>query len=332
MKSELFLYEPWEDTMDRLASMQAFVQVVDSGSFAAAAKRLAASPASVTHHVQSLEDHLAVQLLNRTTRKLNLTEVGRDFYEHSSRILAQVEEAERSAATSQKTARGLLRVNTSEGLARVLAPLIAEFSAVHPDVSFDLVMTDHMVDLVEAGFDLAVRAGPLPDSTLISRRVGVGSLVLCAAPDYLARRGAPERPEDLANHNCLIYARLENHWLFNRGDDAVTVVVSGNLRSNSLEALRRATLSGQGICLLPTLLVAEDLRNGLLVRLLPKWETSDLVVQAVYPASRHLSVKVRTFLDFLARRLINDPNLGGSAPANLITFNRRPLSAIRVSR
>ena len=318
--------------MDRLASMQAFVQVVDSGSFAAAAKRLAASRASVTHHVQSLEDHLGVQLLNRTTRKLNLTEVGRDFYERSSRILTQLEEAERSAATLQKTARGLLRVNTSEGLARALAPLIAEFSAVHPDVSFDLVMTDHMVDLVEAGFDLAVRAGPLPDSTLISRRVGVGSLVLCAAPDYFAHRGAPARPEDLASHNCLIYARLEGHWRFKSGDGAVTVDVSGNLRSNSCEALRRATVAGHGICLLPTLLVAEDLRNGLLVRLLPEWEASDLVVQAVYPASRHLSVKVRTFLDFLARRLISDPTLGSSVPTNLISLNGRPPGEIRESR
>lgn len=302
--------------MDRLASMQAFVLVVDSGSFAGAAKRLDASAATVTHHVQSLEDHLGVQLLNRTTRKLNLTEVGRNYYEHASRILAQVDEAERCAAVLQTTPRGLLRLNTSEGLARVVAPLIAEFSAAYPDVSFELVMTDHMVDLVEAGFDLGLRAGPLPDSTLVSRRLGVGKLIPCAAPDYLARRGAPQRPEDLADHNCLIYARIENHWRFTGREGAIAVDVSGNLRSNSLEALRRATLSGQGICLLPAVLAAEDLQKGLLVRLLPDYDASEVAVQAVYPASRHLSVKVRSFLDFLVQRLHDQPILMGDPAAD----------------
>jgi len=289
--------------MDRLANMQAFVLVVDSGSFAGAAKRLAASAATVTHHVQALEDHLGVQLLHRTTRKLNLTEVGRRFYENSSRILAQVEEAERCAATLQTTPRGLLRLNTSEGLARVVAPLIAEFSAAYPDVSFEVVMTDHIVDLVEAGFDLALRAGPQPDSTLVSRRLGVGKLMLCAAPGYLARREAPQRPEDLAGHNCLSYVRIEDRWRFTGREGAVAVDVSGNLRSNSLEAVRRAALSGQGICLLPGVLVVEDLQKGLLLRLLPDYDASEVVVQAVYPASRHLSVKVRSFLDFLVKRL-----------------------------
>ena len=289
--------------MDRLASMQAFVQVVDSGSFAGAAKRLAASPAAVTHHVQALEDRLGVQLLNRTTRRLSLTEVGRTFYQHSAQILAQVEEAERSATLLQTTPRGLLRLNTSEGIARVVMPLIAEFTAAHPEMSFDVVLTDRMVDMVEGGFDLALRAGPLPDSSLISRKLALGKLILCAAPDYLARRGAPQRPEDLAGHNCLIYQMLGNEWRFNGRAGDVAVAVSGNLRSNSLEAVRRAALSGQGIGLLAAVVVAEDLQKGALVRLLPEYDANEVVIQAVYPASRHLSVKTRSFLGFLAQRM-----------------------------
>ena len=289
--------------MDRLASMQVFVQVVDSGSFAGAAKRLAASPAAVTHHVQALEDRLGVQLLNRTTRRLSLTEVGRTFYQHSAQILAQVEEAERSATLLQTTPRGLLRLNTSEGIARVVMPLIAEFTAAHPEMSFDVVLTDRMVDMVEGGFDLALRAGPLPDSSLISRKLALGKLILCAAPDYLARRGAPQRPEDLAGHNCLIYQMLGNEWRFNGRAGDVAVAVSGNLRSNSLEAVRRAALSGQGIGLLAAVVVAEDLQKGALVRLLPEYDANEVVIQAVYPASRHLSVKTRSFLDFLAQRM-----------------------------
>jgi DNA-binding transcriptional LysR family regulator len=289
--------------MDRLASMQAFVQVVDSGSFAGAAKRLAASPAAVTHHVQALEDRLGVQLLNRTTRRLSLTEVGRTFYQHSAQILAQVEEAERSATLLQTTPRGLLRLNTSEGIARVVMPLIAGFTAAHPEMSFDVVLTDRMVDMVEGGFDLALRAGPLPDSSLISRKLALGKLILCAAPDYLARRGAPQRPEDLAGHNCLIYQMLGNEWRFNGRAGDVAVAVSGNLRSNSLEAVRRAALSGQGIGLLAAVVVAEDLQKGALVRLLPEYDANEVVIQAVYPASRHLSVKTRSFLGFLAQRM-----------------------------
>ena len=305
--------------MDRLASMRAFVQVVDSGSFAGAARRLAASPAAVTHHVQALEDRLGVQLLSRTTRKLSLTEVGRTFYQHSAQILAQVEEAERSATLLQTTPRGLLRLNTSEGIARVVMPLIAEFTAAHPEMSFDVVLTDRMVDMVEGGFDLALRAGPLPDLSLISRKLALGKLILCAAPDYLARRGAPQRPEDLAGHNCLIYQMLGNEWRFNGRAGDVAVAVSGNLRSNSLEAVRRAALSGQGIGLLAAVVVAEDLQKGALVRLLPEYDANEVVIQAVYPASRHLSVKTRSFLDFLAQRM-NDRAEAIAAGAGVVAI------------
>ena len=300
--------------MDRLASMQVFVQVVDSGSFAAAAKSLNASPASVTHHVQALEDHLGVQLLNRTTRRLHLTEVGRNFYEHSARILAQVQEAERCAAALQTTPRGLLRVNTTESFARVLAPLIAEYCAVHTLVTFDVVTSEHMVDLVEAGFDLAVRPGKLPDSSLISRRLGFGRLIVCASPAYLERRAAPHTPQDLADHNCLIYPPLEHDWRFNGPGGVSAVEVAGNLRSNSWVVLRRAAIAGQGISMLPMILAADDVRDGRLTRLLPEYDLGEIVLQAVYPASRHLSVKVRSFLDFVVQRLREQPVLLGYLP------------------
>lgn len=302
--------------MDRLASMQVFVQVVDSGSFAAAAKRLDASAATVTHHVQALEEHLGVQLLHRTTRRLNLTEVGRNFYQHSTRILAQVEEAERCASTLQTTPRGLLRINTTEAFARILAPLIAEFAAAHPDVSFDIVATNQTPDLIEENFDLALRPGPLPDSSLISRRLGVGSRIPCASPAYVERHGAPQRPQDLADHNCLIHTMIESPWSFTGPEGEIEVAVSGNLRSNSWPAIRGGALAGQGVALLPIILVAEDLHEGRLTRLLPDYGGGETVVQAVYPPSRHVSVKVRSFLDFIVKRLHERPVLLGYLTAD----------------
>jgi DNA-binding transcriptional LysR family regulator len=295
--------------MDRIMSMQAFVQVVDSGSFSGAARRLGVSPALVTGHVQSLEKRLGVQLLNRTTRKLNLTEIGRTFYDRSSRILAEVDEAESQATAQQSTPRGTLRLNTSVSLARLVTPLIADYVTLYPDVSFELVMTDRLVDMVEEGFDLALRSGPLPDSSLMRRRLGVGRKALVAAPAYLARHGRPTRPEELADHNCLIYLHspLEGHWQFTGADGEHDIEVSGNLRSNSIEGLRAATLAGLGICLLPTVNLSDDLRHGQLVRLLPDYRTTEVDVQAVYPPGRHTSIKVRTFIDFLVERLCIGP-------------------------
>jgi DNA-binding transcriptional LysR family regulator len=291
--------------MDRIMSMQAFVQVVDNGSFSGAAKRLEVSPAVITSHVQSLEERLGVQLLTRTTRKVALTEVGRSLYDRYTHILAELDDADGMASALQATPRGTLKLNTSVSLARLVTPLIADYVALYPDVSFELVMSDRMVDMVEEGFDLALRSGPLPDSSLKRRRLGMGRMVLCASPAYLARHGRPERPEDLARHNCLIHinSHLEHHWQFSGADGEHDVDVAGNLRSNSIEGLRAAVLAGLGVSLLPTVNIADDLKTGHLVRLLPEYRTAEVVVQAVYPAGRHVSVKVRTFLDFLVERL-----------------------------
>lgn len=291
--------------MDRMMSLQAFVLVVDSGSFSGAAKRLGVSPAVVTGHVQSLEKRLGVQLLNRTTRKVHVTEIGRGFYDRAARIIAELDEAEGLASAQQSTPRGTLRLNTSVSLARLVTPLIGEYVALYPEVVFELVMSDRMVDMVEDGFDLALRSGPLPDSSLKTRRLGFGRLALCTSPDYLARHGRPERPEDLARHNCLIHinSHLEGRWHLSGEDGEHDIDVAGNLRTNSIEGLRTAALAGLGICLLPMVNITEDLRAGHLVRLLPDYRTIEVVVQAVYPPGRHVPVKVRTFLDFLVERL-----------------------------
>jgi DNA-binding transcriptional LysR family regulator len=311
--------------------MTAFVQVVDHGSFSAAAKRLELSPAMVTSHVQALEKRLGIQLLNRTTRKVSVTEAGRAFYERCTQILTEVEEAETAASDLHSTPRGTLRVNTSVALARLVTPLIADYVAKYPEVSFELIMTDRMIDLVEEGFDLALRAGPLPDSTLIARRLGLGRKTLCAAPAYLARRGTPKRPLDLGGHNCLTYMNsfLENHWRFTGPDGEHEVEVSGNLRTNSIEGMRAAALSGLGICLMPALTIGPDIAAGRLVRLLPEFRTTEAIIQAVYPSSRHLSLKVRTFLDFLVDRLACEGVAKTVPPAILNGKPAAPAVALR---
>ncbi len=194
-------------------------------------------------------------------------------------------------------------------MARASTSAIAIFYVeVYKDVSFELITTDRIADMVEQGFDLALWAGPLPDSSLIRRRIGLGKMVLCASPEYLSRHGTPALPADLAHHNCLTYVNsfLDHHWRFTDGEREHGVDVSGNLRSNSIEALRAAALAGQGIGLLPAVSVVDDVTCGRLVRLLTSVETSEAVVHALYPASPHLSVNVRTFIDFLAKRWRED--------------------------
>jgi DNA-binding transcriptional LysR family regulator len=294
--------------MDRMMDMRALVEIVNSGTFTAAAKRLGVSPAVITNHINSLEERLGVQLLSRTTRKVNLTDAGRTFYERSAQILADVDEAEGIVSALQVTPRGTLRLNTSVALARLVAPLITEYVKLYPEVSFDLVMTDRMGDLVDGGFDLALRAEPLPDSSLVARRIGLGRSVLCASPAYLKEHGVPRGPADLEAHNCLVSltSSADGGWHFTGVDGAHEITATGNLRTNSNEALRMAALSGHGIALLPAVIVADDLRAGNLIALLPEYQTTEAVIQAIYPSSRLLPAKTRTFIDFLVTRLRQD--------------------------
>jgi DNA-binding transcriptional LysR family regulator len=295
--------------MDRMTSMATFVKVVDVGSFSAAARALNMSPSMVTNHVQSLEERLGVRLLNRSTRKLSLTEVGQNYYERAQQILGDIEDAESSAQALQTTARGNLRLNTSIAMPPFLAPVIAEFVALYPDVSIDMSMSDREVDLVEDGFDLAIRHMPAADSSLISRRIATYHFILVGAPSYFAQHGLPTHPSDLMSHNCLafLHAVWGNEWRFSGPDGTLAVPVSGNMQSNSANALRLAAVHGQGVTIMPSFLVADDLRAGRLVSVLDEFLTAEYGVTAIYPHRHRLTAKVRSFIDLLAARFREDP-------------------------
>jgi DNA-binding transcriptional LysR family regulator len=307
--------------MDRMTSMATFVKVVESGGFSAAARALGISPSMVTTHVRALEERLAVRLLNRSTRKVSLTEAGHAYYERCLQILTDVEEAERIAEALQSTPRGTLRLNTSVAIPPFLAPVIAEFASLYPEVSVNLAMTDRMVDLVEEGFDLAVRNMSVPDSSLIARCVATYRFVVCGSPGYLAARGVPREPADLVHHNCLIYSHSAwgNEWHFAGPAGQQSVAVVGNLQANSDNALRLAAVHGQGLALAPSFLLIDEIKSGRLVPVLTEFLQSDHAVNAIYPHRRHLSAKVRSFIDLLARRFRDDPAWADPCRSRLTT-------------
>src|SRR5262245_29190698 len=295
--------------MDRMTSMATFVKVVESGGFSAAARALGISPSMVTTHVRALEERLAVRLLNRSTRKVSLTEAGHAYYERCLQILMDVEEAERIAEALQSTPRGTLRLNTSVAIPPFLAPVIAEFVSLYPEVSVNLAMTDRMIDLVEEGFDLAVRNMLVPDSSLIARCVATYRYVVCGSPDYLAGRGVPREPADLANHNCLIYSHSAwgNEWRFAGPNGEQSVAVAGNLHANSDNALRLAAVHGQGLALAPSFLLIHEIQSGRLVPVLAEFLQTDHAINAIYPHRHHLSAKVRSFIDLLVKHFHEGP-------------------------
>ena len=297
--------------MDRMAGMAVFTKVVSSGSFSAAARELEISQASVTKQIKELESWLGARLLNRTTRRLSLTEIGTGFYERSMRILEAVEEARSAAGALQTEPRGRLRINApvSFGLLH-LAPAVTEFLALHPDVSVEMLVNDRVVDLLEGEFDVGVRIGRLRDSSLIARRIAPIRLAICAAPDYVARHGLPRTPDDLASHNCLEYTYFESRGEWRLSDGAgieIAIPISGRYLANNGDVLRSTAIAGGGIILLPTFLVGEDLRAGRLVRLLPNYPPPEQALYALYPPGRHLSAKVRSFVDFLIARFSGEP-------------------------
>jgi DNA-binding transcriptional LysR family regulator len=294
--------------MDRVTSMTTFVEVVNRGGFAPAARALGISPSTVTSHVQSLENRLCIRLLNRSTRRISLTEVGQGYYEQCVRILAALDEAEEVAQAQQATPRGTLRLNISSAIPPFIAPAIAEFAARCPEVTLDMTMTDQMVDLVEQGFDVAIRSAPLADSTLITRRIATYRFVVCAAADYLAARGIPRRPADLAHHNCLLHSHSTGGevWHFAGPDGEESVHVSGNVISNSAVALRLAALHGQGLHRIPSFLVEDDLRSGQLVTVLNEFLGTEQAIDVFYPNRKYLPAKVRSFVDLLVEYFRDD--------------------------
>jgi DNA-binding transcriptional LysR family regulator len=292
--------------VDRFFAIQVFTRVVEQGSFAKAAERLGISTSACSRHVAELEAHLDSRLLNRTTRRLSLTESGQAFYERCVQVLADLAEAEQAAAASAARPRGTLKLTCAISFGvRHVAPLVGAFAARHPEMRFDVQLSDRFVDLVEEGFDLAIRIGESPTQNLIARRLGETCLVPCAAPVYLREHGAPETPADLARHACLTYEYLpqRNTWRFrDRAGSEHAVRVAGPVHANNGEMLAAAAVEGTGIALEPDFIVGADLAAGRLVRILADYAPAPTSIYAVYPSRRHLSAKVRAFVDFLAER------------------------------
>lgn len=292
--------------MDRFEEMRVFAAVVDAGSFVGTSGALEMSKAAVSRHVAELESRLGVRLLHRTTRKLSLTPEGEVFHARCRELLGGVDEAEAEITSRSGEARGLLRINVpfSFGLLH-LAPLWVEFMAQHPKVTLDVTLADRVVDLVEEGFDMAVRIARLPNSSLVSRPLTTTRLVLCASPAYLKSRGQPSHPSDLASHDVLAYSlfSMGEQWEFT-GSEAgsagvVSVKVTPRMRTNSGDTCRVAALRNQGIVLQPTFLVGPDLLAGTLVEVMPAWRSVELGVYAVYPSRKFVSPKVRLMIEFL---------------------------------
>lgn len=288
--------------MDRFQEMRVFAAVVDAGSFVRAGDSLGLSKAAVSRLVGELESRLGVRLLHRTTRRLSLTPEGELFHERCKDVLGRVEEAEAEITAHAGEAIGPLRVNVpvSFGLMH-LAPLWPAFMALHPKVVLDVTLADRLVDLVDEGYDLAVRIARLPSSTLVSRSLTSTRMVLCASPEYLRRHGEPSHPSQLAQHAVMAYTLLSmgEQWEFSGPEGPVSVKVNPRMRSNSGDTCCAAALLHQGIVLQPSFLVGAHLRSGTLVEVLPQYRSLDLGVYAVYPSRRHLTPKVRVLVDFL---------------------------------
>jgi DNA-binding transcriptional LysR family regulator len=298
--------------LDRLTGLEVFSKVASAGSLSAAGRTLGMSQTMVTKHIAALEARLGVKLFHRTTRRLSITEAGRNYLETTERILADVEAADAAVAADRVEARGLLRVNVPVAFGtRQIAPLLCEFTRRHPLVTVELGLNDRLVDLADEGWDLAIRIGSLINSSLISRRIASCRTTVCAAASYLAARGTPRTIYSLAEHNCLGYT-LSNltgvdRWAFGAKGDTVAIV-SGNLRTNNGEALRTAAIAGQGLAYLPTFIVADDLRAGTLVALPLDEPTVEFGgIYAVFLPDRHPAAKVRAFIDFIANRFAPEP-------------------------
>jgi DNA-binding transcriptional LysR family regulator len=296
--------------MDPLDGIAAFARVVDSGSFSAAARRLNISKSAISAHVQRLEERLGVRLLNRTTRRLSLTEAGAAYHRHCTRIIAEAEAGEQAAGALQREPRGMLRISAPDSFGWMhVAPAVPAFLKRYPGLAIDINLSLAYADLIDEGLDLAIRIGALEDSALIVRRLASSRRAICASPAYLKQHGTPNHPRDLADHNCLCTSLKTwgDQWRFARKRGEVTVNVSGSFRTNNAEMLRAAALDGVGIVELPTWAVTEELRGGRLRRLLIGWEGPVSTIHAVYPGNRLMSMKVRAFVDHLARHFGRTP-------------------------
>ncbi|MDW2983218.1 MAG: LysR family transcriptional regulator [Rhodanobacter sp.] len=289
--------------MDKFQEMASFVAVVEAGSFVGAADATGLSKAAVSRHVAELEQRLGARLLHRTTRRLSLTDDGQLFFARAKEMLAAIDEAESEISSRSGEPSGLLRINAPLTFGVMhLAPLWGRFAQLYPKVSLDIELSDRVVDLVEEGYDLAVRITNLPSSQLVSRQLASTRMVACASPSYLALHGTPQHPRDLAQHEVISYSywAARNEWTFVAPDDNPVVVrTRARIHANNGDTCRAAALDHQGIILQPDFLVADDLRRGDLVELFPGYRAMTLGIHAVYPSRKHLPIKTRRLVDFL---------------------------------
>jgi DNA-binding transcriptional LysR family regulator len=290
--------------MDLLDSMAVYVLAVEKGSLSAAAAACGISATMAGNHLRSLEKRLGMQLLNRTTRRQHLTGFGEAYYTRCKEILGLVAETDTQAQNLQLAPAGTLRVTAPVTFGtEALTPALSVYLDRYPEVSIDVVLSDRVVDLVEEGFEAAIRIGRLPDSALIARPLAAYRLMICASPEYLARKGTPAQPEDLSRHECLSFSPAAvAHWRLTGQDGVVLVPVSGRLQVNHGQALRVAALHGLGIVLQPAILLEEDVRAGRLVQLFPTHELPSHPMSVVYLPDRYRSPKLRSFVDFLVER------------------------------
>ena len=292
--------------MTILPYLETFLAVVENGSFTAAAQALGVSKPVVSKQVSMLEQRLGVQLLQRTTRRLHLTQAGELFASYSQKIMSDVHEAEQSVSLLQSEAQGRLRISAPESLAMSLLPeVLPHFQEAHPKLELDIRITGRFIDMVEEGIDVALRVGALADSSLIARRLMPCSFHVCASPDYLNRHGRPKHPAELTRHNCLIYSQGQNPeaWLFRDGQgEGLNVKVKGNLHSDTGNLLMNAALNNIGILRAPTFMVSSALEHGRLQTVLDDYMPARTGLYAVYPQSKLVSKKVRVFVDYLAEK------------------------------
>ncbi len=298
--------------LDRLTGLEVFVKVAASGSLSAAARAMDLSQSMVTKHLAALEARLGVRLFHRTTRRLSITDAGRNYLESAERILAELDAADSSVAADRFEPRGMLRLNVPVSFGtRHIAPRLAQFSRLHPKLQVELGLNDRYVDLAEEGWDLAIRIGNLPDSSLIARRIAPCRMVVAAAPNYLEARGTPSKVTELAQHDCLGYTLSRtisaDCWIFGASGE-ITVNVSGTLRANNGDALLAAAVAGQGIIYQPSFIIADELRRGALIPIRLDHGTSEFGgIYGVYLPQRNPAAKVRAFIDFMVEQFAPVP-------------------------
>lgn len=292
--------------MDIANQMILFAKAVDTGGFSAAARDLGLTPSAVSRQIGNLEDRLGARLLNRSTRRVSLTEVGKEFHERCREIARSVEDAEALVASRLDHPQGTLRISATSAFAKAqLLPILPLFLAENPDLKLSIELTDREIDLIGEQIDVAIRfTEQISDTSMVARKLASNQRIFCAAPDYIKRHGQPKKPEDLADHNCLRLSTVEkfNNWQMNDGHSNVARRITGNFETNSSDALFHAALDGLGIAKLSTYLANDAIEDGRLVRVLPDYAEDASDVLAIYPNRRNLSPNVRAFVDFLAEQ------------------------------